>query len=114
MEEIGSELIKLFIKNVGYGVAKNVKIDKLEVKNELEDITVIFVFPVISAIMVGEKLEINKIARPGGEYPIPEHLMYIGYHFVVQEHTLNITYEDLMGKEFSSKVLCGAKGCKFL
>lgn len=115
-EEIGTNLIKLFIKNVGYGVAKNVQIDKLEVKevtDKGEDITIVFAFPTISAIIVGEKLEINKMAMPRGEFP-PHPLQYMGYHFRAQAHILNITYEDLIEREHLSKVQCSKEGCRIL
>ncbi len=114
VEEEGLMRTKLFIKNVGYGVAKNVKIDKLEVRDELEDISIIFVFPVIIAIMVGENVEINKIYEFRGEGPIPAHLADIGYHFGVQEHIFNIIYEDLMERKYFSKVKCGRKAFQFL
>lgn len=116
--DFDTEKHKLSIENVGYGVAKNVKIDKLEVEGDYEIKSVIFNFLIISAIRVGEKIELNNklytVAPAEGNTPVTKNLTIIGRHFTKQSHPFDITYEDIVGRKHSSKVQCGMEGCQIL
>ena len=111
-----------YIKNVGYGPAMNINIADInilvdEVDYELDGLELQFVFEMIYALMPQEKQKIDNYEVESLNYPgeickldRSDREAALERYLKVGSLELIITYENLIGRKFSSKAECGKYG----
>ena len=103
------------IMNVGNGTAMNVMVDEL-LLDAIEQ-RVKLVFDRIDAIMPGQERKIIHSAYGRNNRKIEADFPFIANldpQWASQTYHLNITYDNIEGIKYSSKVQCGKAGIKLL